>query len=124
MLTAELLVAKPNPTFKKPVILVSNRNDPHADGDTIAIFSTVTPSEPQLALLSETRTQLRHLRGMILFGEDERYLIAGGANGGGIKVFERVGDGSKLEQVAFLDVDVAGNTAGEGGLSPTGFLVL
>lgn len=61
---------------------------------------------------------------MILFGEDERYLIAGGANGGGIKVFERVGDGSKLEQVAFLDVDVAGNTAGEGGLSPTGFLVL
>ena len=124
MLTAELLVATPNSTFKKPFVYVSNRNDPHPEGDTIAIFSTVTQSEPNLKLLSETRTGLNHLRGMIFFGDDDRYLIAGGANGGGIKVFERIGDGSTLQEVAFLGVEAAGADAGEAGFCPTGFLAL
>jgi 6-phosphogluconolactonase (cycloisomerase 2 family) len=124
MLTAELLIASPNSTFTKAFVYVSNRNDPHPGGDTIAVFSTVTPSEPNLTLLSETRTGLNHLRGMIFFGDDDRYLIAGGANGGGIKVFERTGDGSTLQEVAFLGVEAAGADAGDAGFCPTGFLAL
>ena len=124
MLAAELLITPPNLIFKKPYVYVSNRNDPHPEGDTIAVFSTVTPSEPKLTLLSETRTGLRHLRGMVFFGEDERFLIAGGANGGGVKVFERIDDGSTLKEVASLGVEAAGSGAGDAGFCPTGFLVL
>ena len=40
--------------------------------------------------MAEIRTGLQHLRGVALVGDNDAYLVAGGMNGGGIKVFERV----------------------------------
>ncbi|KAK0212099.1 Lactonase, 7-bladed beta-propeller-domain-containing protein [Desarmillaria ectypa] len=108
MLAAEILIPHPNATFPTPYIYVSNRNDPSPAGDLISIFST----EPKL--ISEVRSGLKHLRGMAFGGPDDKWLVAGGAQGGGIKIFERVDDGKGL-------VEIAANSEVE---SPTGFLWL
>ena len=60
------------------------------------------------------RTGLNHLRGMAFGGPDDKFLVAGGANGGGVKVFERIDDGKSLKLVASNDSVKA----------PTGFLWL
>ncbi|KZT27154.1 putative isomerase YbhE [Neolentinus lepideus HHB14362 ss-1] len=95
MLAAEILLA----TTPSPFLYVSNRNDPSPGGDSIAIFS-LSPSG--LERIGEVKTGLHHLRGMILFGQDDKYLIAGGVNGGeggvGVKVFERIDGGMGLKE--------------------------
>ncbi|KAJ7281626.1 putative isomerase YbhE [Mycena rebaudengoi] len=109
MLAAELLIPKPNSTFSTPYAYISNRNDPSPEGDTIAIFSIAGDT---LDLIAEIRTGLKHLRGMVFGGEDDKWLVAGGAQGGGVKVFERIDGGKGLRLLAE-------NTSIE---SPTGFL--
>jgi 6-phosphogluconolactonase (cycloisomerase 2 family) len=39
MLAAEVLLPEPNASFPETFIYTSNRNDPHLEGDTIAVFS-------------------------------------------------------------------------------------
>jgi 6-phosphogluconolactonase (cycloisomerase 2 family) len=95
MLAAEILIPKPNASFPTSYIYVSNRNDPHPEKDTIAIFDPKT-----MEMVGEVRTGLQHLRGMVFGGEDERWLVAGGAQGGGIKIFERVNGGKGLKEIA------------------------
>ncbi|KAJ6518720.1 Lactonase, 7-bladed beta-propeller-domain-containing protein [Mycena sanguinolenta] len=109
MLAAELLIPVPNSTFSIPYAYVSNRNNPSEEGDTIAIFSIECDT---LELVVEVPTGLKHLRGMIFGGPDDKWLVAGGANGGGVKVFERIDGGKGLKQIAE-------NSAVE---APTGFL--
>lgn len=109
MLAAEILIPLPNSTFPIPYIYISNRNDPSPDGDTIAIFAI---QGDQLKLVTEVRTALNHVRGIVFGGPDDKWLVAGGANGGGVKVFERIDGGKNLRQVAV-------NAAVE---APTGFL--
>ncbi|ESK89453.1 hypothetical protein Moror_16142 [Moniliophthora roreri MCA 2997] len=110
MLAAEILIPPPNTTYPVPYIYVSNRNDPSPEGDTIAIF---TP-DVQLGPITQIRTGLSHVRGIIFFGPQDKWLIAGGGNSGGVKVFERVDEGRGLKEVAALgDVN-----------SATGFLYL
>jgi hypothetical protein len=109
MLAAELLIPAPNRTFSTPYAYVSNRNDPSPEGDTIAIFSIAGDS---LELVAEVRTGLKHLRGMVFGGADDKWLVAGGVHGGGVKVFERIDGGKGLKVVAE-----------NGGIeAPTGFL--
>lgn len=95
MLGSEIYIPKPNSVFSKPLIYVSNRNDPYPEGDTIAVF-TPSPFE----LVAEVRTGLNHVRGIEFGGENNKWLIAGGANGGGVKVFERTGDGTSFKEIA------------------------
>jgi hypothetical protein len=109
MLAAELLIPEPNTAFSTPYAYVSNRNDPSEEGDTIAIFSIAGDA---LELIAEVRTGLKHLRGMAFGGPDDKWLVAGGALGGGVKVFERVDGGKGLKVVA-------ANSSVE---APTGFL--
>ncbi|KAJ7733204.1 Lactonase, 7-bladed beta-propeller-domain-containing protein, partial [Mycena maculata] len=109
MLAAELLIPAPNSTFSTPYAYVSNRNDPAAGGDTIAIFAIEGDA---LELVTEVHTGLKHLRGMAFGGKDDRWLVAGGAQGGGVKVFERV-DGGKGLRLLAENGDVE---------APTGFL--
>ncbi|KAJ7066707.1 putative isomerase YbhE [Mycena amicta] len=109
MLAAELLIPKPNATFSTPYAYVSNRNDPSDEGDIISIFAIEGDA---LDLVAEVRTGLKHLRGMAFGGLDDKWLVAGGVNGGGVKVFERVDGGRALRQFA-------ANSSIE---SPTGFL--
>jgi hypothetical protein len=46
-------------------------------------------------------TGLDQIRGMRFFGDDDRYLVAGGVGGtAGVRVFERTGDGGNLTLVA------------------------
>ena len=101
MQAAEILLPKPNATFPDPFIYVSNRNDPSPGGDTIAIFS-LAAGETEPELVTEVRTGLKHLRGMYFGGGDDNYLIAGGVEGGGVKIFERVEGGKNLKEVASL----------------------
>jgi 6-phosphogluconolactonase (cycloisomerase 2 family) len=91
---------------------ISNRNDPSPEGDTIAIFSVEDPEG--LELVEEFRTGLKHVRGIAFGGPDDRWLIAGGVNGGGVSIFERIDGGRNLKLVA----------RNENIESPTGFLWL
>ncbi|KAF8959201.1 Lactonase, 7-bladed beta-propeller-domain-containing protein [Flammula alnicola] len=112
MLAAEISIPPTNATFPTPYLYLSNRNDPSPEGDIISIFSIEKPDS--LDLVAEVRSGLNHLRGMVFGGPDDKYLIAGGANGGGVKVFERINNGRSFKVVASLDSVKA----------PTGFLWL
>lgn len=109
MYAAEILIPKPNRSFPTAYIYVSNREDPHPEGDTIAIFS-LEKGEDRPELVTEVRTGLRHVRGMVFGGVDDKWLVVGGAGsldksagGGGIKIYERVEGGKGLRQIAELD---------------------
>lgn len=101
MLGAELLYAAASPSFAQPLLYASNRNEPHAEGDSIAIFSI----QDGLELVGEVRTGLKALRAVAFGGEENKYLVIGGLTGGGIKVFERVEGGKSLKEVAHLAED-------------------
>ncbi|TFY58628.1 hypothetical protein EVJ58_g6304 [Rhodofomes roseus] len=110
MFAAEILLPAPNASYPTPYIYVSNREDPSPGNDTIAIFSTVD-SDVGPKMVAEVRSGLKHLRGMVFGGPDDKWLIAGGVYGGGVKVFERVDGGKGLREVASLELE-----------APTGFL--
>lgn len=109
MKVAEILLPKPSSAFPTPYLYVSNRNDPSPAGDTIAIYSLLRNNS--LELVAEVSTGLKHLRGMLFGGPDEKWLVAGGAEGGGVKVFERTEGGKGLKEIASIPLD-----------APTGFL--
>lgn len=116
MLGAEILLSKASsPAFPEPLIYVSNRNDPHAEGDSVAVFTTEDSAEG-FGLVAEIRTGMKHLRALTLGGKDDRYVVAGGASGGGIKVFERVEKGRGLKELVHLEEGVVA--------SPTCFVML
>ncbi|THU75979.1 3-carboxy-cis,cis-mucoante lactonizing enzyme [Dendrothele bispora CBS 962.96] len=109
MLAAELLIPSTSTSFPTPYLYVSNRNDPSPLRDLISIFS-ISPGD-SLELVAEVRSGLNHLRGMVFGGENDKYLVAGGVNGGGVKVFERVDGGKGLKVVAEMELE-----------GPTGFV--
>lgn len=102
MLPAEIFVPPPNSAYPTPYLYVSNRNDPSPEGDVITIFAIADSAKLENA--AEVRSGLNHLRGMVFGGEDNKYLIAGGALGGGVKVFLRTDGGKGLKEVASLDL--------------------
>ena len=112
MLAAEILVPAPNASYPTPYVYVSNRNNPDPAGDTIAIFTTVG-ADQKMGYVREVCSGLKHLRGMVFGGPDDKWLVAGGAHGGGVKMFERTEGGKGLKEVASIDV-----------AAPTGFLWL
>ena len=97
MLAAEILIPPPNSSFPTPYLYISNRNDPSPEGDIISIFSI--QNSDSLELIAEIRTGLKHLRGMAFGGPDDEYLIAGGVNRGGVKIFERIDGGKSLRLI-------------------------
>lgn len=101
MLCAEILIAPENGS-EGARIYVSNRNDPHAGGDTIAVFSLASASTPP-KFLGEVRTGLKHVRGMSL-DPTNTHLIAGGANSDTAKIYQRASDGEWLKEVAQVSV--------------------
>jgi hypothetical protein len=111
MLAAEILVPRPNSAFPTPYVYLSNRNDPSPAGDIISVFD-FTSNPNGLHLIAEVRSGLKHVRAISIGGPDNKYLVAGGANGGGVKVFERIDGGKVLKEVAKNESVVA----------PTGFL--
>lgn len=112
MLAAEILIPPTNASFPTHYAYISNRNDPSPEGDIISVFAI--EGTDALELVTEFRSGLKHLRGMVFGGPDNKYLVAGGANGGGAKVFERIDGGKSFKVVAELDSVEA----------PTGFLWL
>lgn len=108
MLAAEILIPPPNSKFPTPYMYVSNRNDP-SESDVISIFDVSVADK--VHSVAEVRSELNHLRGMVFGGPDDRYLVAGGANGRGVKVFERTDGGKGLVEVARVDL-----------VAPTAFL--
>lgn len=113
MLAAEILIPKPNTSFPIPYIYISNRNDPSPYGDSLSIFDFTSGSslgKPEL--IAEVRTGLNHVRSILFGGLDDKYLVAGGVDGGGVKIFERTEGGRGLKEVAKNEFVPA----------PTGFL--
>lgn len=94
MLAAEILL-----TPSKKHIYVSNRNDPSAEGDTIAVFSVATDSD-ECKLVREIRTGVKHARGMN-FSKDGKYLAVAGSTTGSVKIFEIL-EGSVDGEVALV----------------------
>ncbi|KAG2109314.1 Lactonase, 7-bladed beta-propeller-domain-containing protein [Suillus discolor] len=113
MLAVEILLPEPNESFPETFIYTSNRNDLHSEGDTIAIFF-LAAREGQPELVNEVCTGLIHVRGMVFGGDEDKYLVVGGVEGGGVKVFERIDGGKGLQEIGKLGEDVVGR--------PTGFL--
>jgi hypothetical protein len=77
----ELLAPSPNSKFKTRLLYVSNGNINSITknpGDSIAIFAL-----KPLRLISHVYTGLNRINGMTFGGPNDRYLIAGGASGGG-----------------------------------------
>jgi 6-phosphogluconolactonase (cycloisomerase 2 family) len=83
-----------------PFLYATNRNDPSAEGDTLAIFSLQDPNTP--SLVAEVHTGLQQLRGAAIVGENEQYIVLGGQTAGGVKVFERVDGGRSVKELAAL----------------------
>jgi 6-phosphogluconolactonase (cycloisomerase 2 family) len=100
-LVAEILLPPKSDGLSTDYLYVSNRNDPHAGGDVVSVISIV---EGVPELVAEVRTGLKHLRGM-KFDSTGRWLVAGGGQGGGVKVFERVDGGKGLKEVAHVDLE-------------------
>ncbi|KAG8899093.1 hypothetical protein FRB99_006944 [Tulasnella sp. 403] len=115
MLGAEVLLSEATAAYPEALVYASNRNDPHEAGDSIAIFSTAD-SASGFQLVNEVRTGLNHLRAVAFGGKEDKYLVAGGLNGGGIKIFERVDQGKSLRQIAHLEHGVVER--------PTSFVVM
>ncbi|KAI0785745.1 putative isomerase YbhE [Abortiporus biennis] len=109
MLAAEILIPKPNEKYSIPYLYVSNRNDPSPEGDVISIYSIENPEK--IVPVNEVRSGLKHARGMVFGGPDDKYLIAGGVLGGGVKIFERINGGKDLKEIVRVALD-----------APTGFL--
>ncbi|OBZ69776.1 6-phosphogluconolactonase [Grifola frondosa] len=64
MLAGEILVAPPSTVCPAPFVYVSNRDDPSSEGDAIAVFS----ADGTLTRVAEVRTELQHVRGMVVGG--------------------------------------------------------
>jgi hypothetical protein len=56
---------------------------------------------------------LTHVWGMVFGGNDDKYLVVGGVEGGGVKVFERIEGRKGLKEIVKLIEDIG---------HPTGFL--
>jgi len=107
MFAAEILVSKSIRTDGVPHLYVSNREDSSDEGDTIAIFSLIDKEngkEPKEIpeLVKQARTGLTHVRGMSFGGPNDEWLIAGGVNKGGVKVFKRVLNDKGGEDLEFV----------------------
>lgn len=89
----------------EPFIYVSNRNEALPAGDTIAIFAPASKDDKEkpFRYLGSVATGLKHLRAISLGGPESQYLIAGGVNGGGVKIFER--KGATLQEIASVHVE-------------------
>ncbi|KAF8749050.1 Lactonase, 7-bladed beta-propeller [Rhizoctonia solani] len=85
------------------------RNTP--EGDSITIFSPIKDGNTDaFKLVNSVRTGLNHARGAAFGGDKDKWLIVGGADKGGVKIFER--DGKDLRPVVGM----------AGVIAPTGFL--
>jgi 6-phosphogluconolactonase (cycloisomerase 2 family) len=106
-LAAEILFI-PARAGAPPRLLVSNRNDTHEGGDTIAVFALADKAGTPPRLIGEVRTGLKHIRGMSV-DPSNNYLVTGGLHGPGVKVFEIADEGEWLREIA--SVEVASPTA-------------
>lgn len=100
---AEILIPPQTEEFPEMVLYASNRNKgaTNEEGDTIAIlqFVSVAGQTGRFKIIDQVYTGLQQVRGMT-FSDDGKYLVAGGAEGGGVKVFERKKGGMVLSEVA------------------------
>ncbi|QRW15492.1 lactonase, 7-bladed beta-propeller [Ceratobasidium sp. AG-Ba] len=111
LLAAEILLTDTPSTL----LFVTNRNETHPEGDSIAVFSPLKNSNGKegFEMITSTRTGLKHVRGAAFGGAGDKYLVVGGADKGGAKVYERSGTkGEILTEVASMP----------GVVAPTGFL--
>ncbi|THH31642.1 hypothetical protein EUX98_g2531 [Antrodiella citrinella] len=97
---AEILLTEASTNFPQPFIYVSNRNtgpilDPR--GDAIAIFAV----EPKLRFVKHVYTGLDQIRGMMIGGPQNEFLIASGVAGdAGVIMLKRTSGGADLEIIA------------------------
>lgn len=96
---AEILLAEASLEYPAPYIYVSNRNTGVQDprGDAIVVFQV----EPELKLLNYVYTGLDQIRGMMIGGPNDEYIIAGSyAGSAGVAMFKRTEGGSNLTLIA------------------------
>ncbi|KAH8109447.1 putative isomerase YbhE [Phellopilus nigrolimitatus] len=97
----EIVIPAVSPSLSGSFVLTSNRNTGTQDpkGDAITVFSAGPAGE--LELFDYVFTGIDQIRGMHLFGDEDRYVIAGGVAGeAGVLVYERTGSGGNLTLLA------------------------
>ncbi|KAF8756617.1 isomerase YbhE [Rhizoctonia solani] len=82
---------------------------PDPRGDTIAIFSF--DKSGNLKLVKQVFTGLNQIRAMSQGGEDTQYIAAGGKEGGGLVVYEKINNGQDLKERARLPAGVVAQPA-------------
>lgn len=84
LLAAELLLV----TKPQPLLFSTNRNETHPEGDSITIYSPLKSAKGKegFEVIGSVRTGLKHARGAAFGGPDDKYLVVGGADTGGVKV--------------------------------------
>ncbi|KAH8109437.1 putative isomerase YbhE [Phellopilus nigrolimitatus] len=98
-LAANLSIVPPDASagaaFAAGELLVAPASQADSRGDAVAVFKAGPLGT--LALADHVYTGLEQVRGMQFFGDEDRYLVAGGMVGGaGVMVFERTGSGGNL----------------------------
>lgn len=104
MIGSELLLLPPLHTGAPSVLLCTNRLSTHPSGDALAVF-TVSPDGRDVRPADEAFYWGvgSHIRALGA-SKDGRWVTAAGRDGGGVVVLERKGDGTRLEEVARLDL--------------------
>ncbi|KZT54587.1 putative isomerase YbhE [Calocera cornea HHB12733] len=95
---AEILVGPANALYDEQYLYVSNRWDTNPLGDTVAVLN---PNP--LEVIAQVRTGVYGIRGMMIGGNQDQYIIVGGQGSGGVAVLERVDGGRNLTLVASLN---------------------
>lgn len=104
MIASEILLLPPLTSEGDSLLILTNRESTDSKGDALALFtvssdgSTIKPaSEPFYHGVG------RYIRGM---GADPsgRWIVAAGRDEGGVVILERIGDGTKLQEVVRVDI--------------------
>lgn len=100
MLASEIVLI-PSPSGGEMLLIASNRDSPNPDGDALALF-TVSSDNP--GQISPAQHQFvfgagKHLRG-VAANKEGKWVCVTSRNPGDVVMYERVGDGSQLREVA------------------------
>jgi 6-phosphogluconolactonase (cycloisomerase 2 family) len=105
MTAAEIILLPPLASFdtSSSLLICSNRFSTHSKGDALALFKV--DDKGKVESIGHFYPGGKHLRGLVGDRVGKRVVVVC-RDGGGVVVFERVGDGLELKEVARCEVEM------------------
>jgi 6-phosphogluconolactonase len=108
MLACEIILLPSLTPGGKHLLIATNRDSPNPKGDAIALFSVSDEDGSKVERVADQpwiEGVGNHVRGMAA-DQSGKWVIMAGRDGGGVKMFERVGkEGLNLQEVAHVDLE-------------------